>query len=72
MATAVAWPQVVSAKCTDIESCREEGERRIEEQERAAGPIVNLERGVRYRESKQGAGDVTLREGDEALITFQV
>ncbi|KAL7542621.1 hypothetical protein ACHAXR_012332 [Thalassiosira sp. AJA248-18] len=36
------------AKCTDIESCREEGERRVEA-DLLANPIVRLSDGVRYR-----------------------
>jgi len=65
-------PSVASAKCKDIESCREEGDRRIAQQEAEAGPIVNLGNSVRYREPKSGTGDQTLQEGDAAEITFMV
>lgn len=60
-----------SAKCRDIESCREEGDRRVEEEERRAGPVVALEGGVRYREMERGEGPI-LAMGDSADIRFQV
>lgn len=60
-----------SAKCTDIDSCREEGERRFEEMERAMGPVVSLSDGVRYRELKTGEGR-EIRPGDVCDLRFQV
>mmetsp|Transcript_55902 Transcript_55902/g.110721 ORF Transcript_55902/g.110721 Transcript_55902/m.110721 type:complete len:238 (-) Transcript_55902:175-888(-) len=60
------------AKCTDIESCREEGDRRFAESELKAGPIVKLGKGVRFRESKVGTGEQSLKEGDVALINYSV
>ena len=41
-------PGEVYAKCTDIESCREEGERKIEA-DLKLNPIIKLSGGVRYR-----------------------
>ena len=41
-------PTAAVSKCTDIESCREEGERRIEA-DLKSNPIMKLENGVRYR-----------------------
>ena len=41
-------PNVALAKCTDIESCREEGERKIEA-DLKNNPITKLSNGVRYR-----------------------
>ncbi|KAJ8598277.1 hypothetical protein CTAYLR_006001 [Chrysophaeum taylorii] len=67
----VARDEVAVAKCTDIESCREEGERRIEEEERMKGPTVSLPGGVRYREMELGDGPA-LAVGDSADIRFQV
>lgn len=61
-----------SAKCRNIDECREEGERRIEQQEKEKGPIVNLGNGVRFRESKKGGGDIELKQGDAAEITYMV
>jgi len=68
----LAGPSVASAKCKDIEACREEGDRRIAQQEAEAGPIVNLGNSVRYRQPKSGTGELTLQEGDAAEITFMV
>lgn len=68
----LAGPSVVSAKCKDLESCREEGDRRIAQQELQAGPIVNLGNSVRYREPQPGTGDLVLQDGDSAEITFMV
>ena len=41
-------PQAAQAKCTDIESCREEGERKIEA-DLKLNPIMRLSDGVNYR-----------------------
>lgn len=41
-------PSSADAKCTDIESCREEGERKIEA-DLKNNPIIKLSKGVRYR-----------------------
>jgi FKBP-type peptidyl-prolyl cis-trans isomerase len=65
-------PGQAVAKCSDIESCREEGDKRIAQQEADAGPKVNLGNGVRYREPRRGTGDLELKAGDVAEITFQV
>eukprot|EP00970_Alexandrium_tamarense_P013182 scaffold3282_cov198-Alexandrium_tamarense.AAC.47 len=43
-----AIAQPVDAKCTDIESCREEGERRVEA-DLKLNPITKLSDGVRYK-----------------------
>jgi hypothetical protein len=59
-------------KCRDLESCREEGERKIEVQEKEAGPIVNLGKGVRYREKRIGSGDVAFLPGDVGELTYIV
>lgn len=63
--------QAAVAKCTDIESCREEGDRRAEEADRKAGPTVKLSGGVMYRELEAGTGP-KLSMGDGADIRFQV
>lgn len=46
--TILASTQPAYAKCTDIESCREEGERKVEE-DLKRNPIIKLSDGVRYR-----------------------
>ncbi|KAJ1459782.1 hypothetical protein M885DRAFT_511024 [Pelagophyceae sp. CCMP2097] len=58
------------AKCKDIDSCREEGDRRDAEADRKAGPMVTAN-GVRFREMAVGDGDV-LVQGDSVDIKFQV
>ena len=58
-------------KCTDIESCREEGERRVAEEDALLGPIVNMGQGVRYRESRRGTGPA-LKVGDVCEVTYEV
>ena len=47
-ATPFIIPSIAYAKCTDIESCREEGERKVEA-DLKLNPIVKLSDGVRYR-----------------------
>ena len=70
-ASAILPATAVSGKCADIESCREEGERKMVEIDKAQGPVVTVEPGIRYRELKRGEGPV-LRDGDTADIRFQV
>ena len=72
IASAFSDQEPALAKCKDIESCREEGERRIAQDELDKGPIVRLPGGIRFREPKRGSGDEVLREGDVAEITFVV
>jgi hypothetical protein len=45
-----------SAKCTDIESCREIGDKKVE-QDLKDNPIIRLENGVEYKKLKVGYGD---------------
>jgi len=48
LASPFVIPSISYAKCTDIESCREEGERKVEA-DLKLNPIVKLSDGVRYR-----------------------
>ena len=64
-------PKNAWSKCKDIESCREEGERRSDEIEKEKGEIVNIGQGVRYRESRRGSGP-KLQPGDTAEIMYEV
>jgi hypothetical protein len=57
-----------SAKCTDIESCREIGERKME-QELKDNPVTTLGGGVRYKQLKPGFGDTKV---DNAPLTTTV
>ena len=62
-------------RCADIESCREEGERREAAKEAALPPVVTLDQGVRYREMTRGdsaGGGAGLAPGDGADIAFAV
>jgi hypothetical protein len=77
--SAVGSPGKAKAKCRDIESCREEGERRSADSEARAGPLRNvgpigangLGR-VRYRAMKETGDGPPLLEGDAADIRFDV
>lgn len=72
-------PRQAKAKCRDIESCREEGERRAEEAEARAGPLrsvgpvgANGLGRVRYRAMKETDYGPPLKHGDTAEIRFDV
>jgi hypothetical protein len=57
----VLLPAPSSAKCTDIESCREIGDKRKVEQDLKENPIIVLEEsGVRYKQLIPGYGDKTV------------
>ena len=47
-------------KCTDIESCREIGEQKVEK-DLIENPVTKLECGARYKILQQGTGDSTVR-----------
>lgn len=69
-----ASPQPASAKCADIESCREEGERRVEEDLRR-NPIVRLSDGVRYRvlaPPVSPSDDNRVREGSIIDLAYSI
>lgn len=65
LAAAAALPAAAVAKCADIESCREIGDRKIEETA-LLNPTTKLEGGVRYKVLKPGAGVETV--GPDATI----
>jgi hypothetical protein len=52
----ICVPTLASAKCTDIESCREIGEKKVE-QDLKDNPIIRLENGGAYKQIKVGYGD---------------
>lgn len=70
-----ARPAPASARCADIESCREEGERRVEA-DLKRNPIVRLPDGVRYRSlrppSSSSATSPKVREGSNVDLAYSI
>lgn len=58
-------PAAVLAKCSDIESCREIGERKVE-QDMKDNPVINLGSGLRYKVIKPGFGTITVGGGSSS------
>ncbi|KAL7536738.1 hypothetical protein ACHAWF_005546 [Thalassiosira exigua] len=61
------------AKCTDIETCREEGERKVEA-DLKLNPIVRLSDGVRYRvlRSPTSPSSDRVKEGSSIDLTYSI
>jgi len=59
------------AKCTDIESCREIGERKIEK-DRIENPITKLTNGVQYKILQTGLGESIVSESSSVELIFSV
>lgn len=67
-------PLPAQAKCTDIESCREEGERRVEA-DLKLNPIVKLPDGVRYRAIRpptSSSDTKTVNEGSNIDLAYSI
>lgn len=67
-------PPAAYAKCTDIESCREAGERKLEE-DLAKNPIVKLNDGVRYkvlRPPSTKADAAVVKEGSSIDLIYSI
>ena len=64
-------PSHAKAKCTDIESCREIGERK-EAQALAARPIVRLEDSLQYRVLNPGLGEEQVTSNSKVQIIFSI
>lgn len=65
-------PSIASAKkITNLEEARERGEKKLDEIEKAKGPLVILKEGVRYREELPGNGP-SFSPGDLVKIRYQV
>jgi hypothetical protein len=62
---------VVAKRCTDIESCREIGDQKIQ-QDLAEKPITKLDSGVRFKRLKPGVGSGTVKNGDSVDIIFSI
>ena len=70
----VIVPVTASAKCTDIETCREIGDRRVEE-DMKANPTTALPSGVRYKVLRPPTGrnfDVQVKDGSTVDIAFSI
>ena len=59
------------AKCTDLESCREIGERRDAELA-AANPVTKLGEGLQYKVLAKGLGDTVVTEQSKVQITYSI
>lgn len=59
------------AKCSDIESCREIGNAKVEEEQRR-NPTYKLPGGVRYKMVQAGTGDDVVGKGDIVDIKFSI
>uniref|UniRef100_A0A7R9ZKT2 peptidylprolyl isomerase n=1 Tax=Craspedostauros australis TaxID=1486917 RepID=A0A7R9ZKT2_9STRA len=70
-ATTTGTPAQSEAKCTDIESCREIGEKKVE-QDLSDNPVIPLANGVRYKLLKPGYGDKTVEKGSTIDLIYVV
>ena len=67
-------PVTASAKCTDIETCREIGDRKVDE-DMKANPTTALPSGVRYKVLRPPTGrnsDVQAKDGSTVDIAFSI
>lgn len=67
-------PGTASAKCTDIETCREIGDRKVDE-DMKANPTTALPSGVRYKVLRPPTGrkaDVQVKDGSTVDIVFSI
>jgi len=73
LASLFSTAQPAWAKCTDIESCREEGERRVEA-DLKRNPIVKLSDGVRYRVLSSPASPNTekVKDGSNIDLAYSI
>jgi hypothetical protein len=62
---------VVKKRCTDIESCREIGDLKVQ-QDLVEKPITKLNSGVRFKRLKPGVGYGTVKNGDTVDIIFSI
>lgn len=68
----LSYPMLPSdARCTDLESCREIGDRKVEEQ-MAKNPVFRVKNGVRYKVLKPGVGSEVVAQGDTVELFFSI
>lgn len=60
-----------SKKCKGLEECQAIGDQKFAEKEQLKGALVDIGKGIRYRESKIGTGP-TISKGDVVDITYEV
>lgn len=58
-------------QCTDIESCREIGEQKVQ-QDLQNNPITMLKNGVRYKRLKPGLGSAVVQENDTVDLIYSI
>ena len=72
-----SFPSLASAaatsgkKCTDIETCREIGDQRIE-QDLKENPVTRLDSGVRFKTVQPGVGSETVKEGASIDMIYSI
>mmetsp|Transcript_19623 Transcript_19623/g.55394 ORF Transcript_19623/g.55394 Transcript_19623/m.55394 type:complete len:235 (-) Transcript_19623:83-787(-) len=71
LAVATAFPVQSEARCTDIESCREIGEKKVE-RDLQDNPVVALANGVRYKLLKPGFGEREVEESSTIDLIYVV
>jgi hypothetical protein len=69
VASAASPPQ--QKKCTDIESCREIGDQKTQE-DLQNNPITRLENDVRYKRLKPGVGSASVQDKDVVDIVYSI
>lgn len=68
---AMMVPSLAWARCTDIESCREIGERKDAEN-LAKNPITKLGNGLQYKVLAAGVGDRAVKKDSNIKITYSI
>ena len=71
IANALTSPPSPKQKCTDIESCREIGNLKIEQKD-LENPIVRLDQGVRYKMLQAGTGNESVQKGSNLDLIFSI
>ena len=64
-------PQPVSAKCTDVDSCREIGDKKVED-DLKENPVTVLESGVRYKKLKPGYGSDAVQSSSFVDMIYSI
>jgi len=67
----ILLPLPVFAKCTDIESCREIGERKVEK-DLVDNPVTTLPSGSRYKVLQPGTGGASVDEQSSLDLIFSI
>lgn len=67
----ILLPLPVFAKCTDIESCREIGERKVEK-DLVDNPVTTLQSGSRYKVLQPGTGDASVDANSSLDLIFSI